>query len=454
MYITDSLKFLKENKNSSDQIISFLETENSRKDLEYTNAIARIKLKKQQTLHQFIFLETQEACLNKFSMESERTSLDKEREALKVKLVAKLDQNFAESAEQKNDAANKDIKELVSKNPEFAKMMTAKGNSMEFFQKETPQVSVAAIAKKEEGPPSDNNITKTIESTTSPQSKMMNNHSLAQLNPVVESKIEVAPALETDYLNNKLRSKIAELDKRQITDEEIDKRKDREAESSKKSLTAADKDPESDKADEKAKKRSDEIESLQTEIADIKTDIDKTTALKKPTSIAVDEKTKKPEESSASIFGGNSDKSDNESENKSENQAYVSASLPQSSQTSGNQQVKESTEKTKAALILTSGESSITHNLAILENPKESEIENLIKANDGLPVVILENGVYMEVAMEINADKKRIFIKKVLNKEKMASLAKEININKLAKEVSRVPTRLYNLKTLLKTKVQ
>lgn len=114
-----------------------------------------------------------------------------------------------------------------------------------------------------------------------------------------------------------------------------------------------------------------------------------------------------------------------------------------------------------AGIILSKSGEVMQDTSSILENPKETEIANLLEVTNGQPFLIRENGILMKVTMALDTDGKpkkdkgRIrFKKEVLSKAQQETIVKEANIQKSMKEVDRDPTRLFNLKSLLKETVK
>lgn len=114
-----------------------------------------------------------------------------------------------------------------------------------------------------------------------------------------------------------------------------------------------------------------------------------------------------------------------------------------------------------AGIILSKSGEVVQDTSSILENPKETEIANLLEVTNGQPFLIRENGILMKVTLALDIDGKPqkdkgriLFKKEVLSKAQQETIVKEANIQKSMKEVDRDPTRLFNLKSLLKETVK
>lgn len=114
-----------------------------------------------------------------------------------------------------------------------------------------------------------------------------------------------------------------------------------------------------------------------------------------------------------------------------------------------------------AGIILSKSGEVMQDTASILDNPKETEIAKLLEVTNGQPFLIRENGVLMKVTLALDTDGKpqkdkgRIrFKKEALSKAQQETIVKEANIQKSMKEIDRDPTRLFNLKSLLKETVK
>ncbi len=98
---------------------------------------------------------------------------------------------------------------------------------------------------------------------------------------------------------------------------------------------------------------------------------------------------------------------------------------------------------------------------AILDNPKEGEIVRLLEVTNGQPFLIRENGILMKVTLELDAfgkpqilSGKPRYKKERLSRAQEESVAKYANLPRALKEISGSPTRLFDLKSLLKNSIK
>lgn len=122
---------------------------------------------------------------------------------------------------------------------------------------------------------------------------------------------------------------------------------------------------------------------------------------------------------------------------------------------------KAGAEKSRSGIILTQSGEVMQDPSKILDNPQETEIVGLLEVTNGQPFLIRENGILMKVTMELDssgkpqiANGKPRFKKIRLSKSQEATIVKEANLQKSMKEVERDPTRLFNLKSLIKGAVK
>lgn len=458
----DQLKFLKDNSNAKEQIIEFLENENGGSDIDFNKSLARLKSKESNFHTQFIMDQKLEVCQSLYPIAGVPSQQEISNKAIKARLIENLDQNFEGKASERHTIAKRDVKELIKNSPAISNALIAREKSFESIPKNPAASEVAKINKLENkaaNPVAEN--AKKMDNSNNDFAKAkaaMNSSKSVPGTPPSFPSSDIEANMETEFLNKKLKAKITDLEKKEKESSVIKKQNisgpvEKEKEKDKEREKEKDENPVI--VDGAKAKRLEDLEALKKQVSTLKSESEKSNTI---------ENSKRPEDTSVSknngsntqtAFFGKNTPSDSveESGNKTDFTKKAQESSNSFSNSSFNQPTQETAVKAPG-LVLTKSESSTLKNTAVLENPKESEIENLIKENLGLPVVIMENGILMEVALIINSDKKRIFVKKALNKEKMAALNKEINMNKMAKDVSRVPTRLYNLKSLFKEKVR
>lgn len=119
---------------------------------------------------------------------------------------------------------------------------------------------------------------------------------------------------------------------------------------------------------------------------------------------------------------------------------------------------KESREKAVSGITLTKTGDVIQDPASIIDNPQEGDIANMLEVTNGQPFLIRENGVLMKVLVELDSkgkpqisNGKIRFKKERLTKAQQQFVTQDLNVQKSLKEVDRDPTRLLNLKNLLKT---
>ncbi|MGZ3857870.1 MAG: hypothetical protein ACXVKO_16560, partial [Bacteriovorax sp.] len=271
---------------------------------------------------------------------------------------------------------------------------------------------------------------------------------------------------ESTDTENKLRSKIAELESK-------------EKNLSKKS-GQSNVDPEKDGSDElqSLKKQIEELKGAQTKnLAEKKIKGDKeekvvTSSGSAPSNINV-----------AGGFGARSFSRDNEwNDRRDAGQTYAQNSAPRNAHAdyqeaasanafsrapasgapSGNSLSKANQEKPAGGIMLTKSGEVMIDPATILDNPKEGDIVNLIEQTHGQAFLIRENGTLMKVMVELDAAGKPqlsssgrpIFKKVKLSRVQQDIIAKETNVPKLLKEVGPEPTRLFRLKSLIHETVQ
>ncbi|MGZ3871121.1 MAG: hypothetical protein ACXVLQ_18605, partial [Bacteriovorax sp.] len=271
---------------------------------------------------------------------------------------------------------------------------------------------------------------------------------------------------ESNDTENKLRSRIAELESK-------------EKNLSKKSGQSN---------GESEKNGTDELQNLKKQIEELKGAQAKSLAEKKMGSdkegkVASSSSSAPSNSTSVGGYGARSFSRDNEwNDRRDQAQAYAQNSAPRnghaeyqetpsinavsrapaSGGSSGNSLSKALAEKAAGGIMLTKSGEVMIDPATILDNPKEGDIVSLIEQTHGQAFLIRENGTLMKVMVELDAAGKPqlssngrpIFKKVKLSKAQQEIIAKETNVPKLLKEVGPEPTRLFRLKSLIHETVQ